>query len=82
MHISVINANAYRSKERERMQANRTKRQANGLMRVFGLEPSFTPCLNPEGTHRERRITSRPQRYERRILRFFNGMINTFRTTS
>lgn len=76
MHISVINANTHRSVERERMKANRVKRQANGLVRAFGLEPAFTPCLNPEGTHRERRIASRPQRYERRIRRFINGLIS------
>lgn len=78
MHVSVINATTYRSKERERMQANRIKGQANTLVRAFGLEPSFTPCLNPEGTHRERREASRPQRYERRIMRFIHGMINVF----
>lgn len=78
MHTSMIQANTHRSKERERMTANRTKKQAQGLVRAFGLNPAFTPCLHPEGTHRERRIASRPARYERRIMRFMNGMVSLF----
>lgn len=66
MHGSVIAVQAHRTLEAKRRTDNLRKKQAHGLVRAFGLDPAHTPCVNPEGTHKERRKASHPERRMRR----------------
>jgi hypothetical protein len=64
MHSSVIQAKDHRNVENGRRYANAHKRKAQGLMRAFGLEPSFTP--SPFGKKRAiRQAESRPERLQK-----------------
>lgn len=75
MHASMIQTLEYRALERQRRRYNVRRRQAQGLMRICGLDPRLIPCLNPEGTHRERKIKTRPERSARR---FWTNVVNLF----
>lgn len=77
MHTSVIEARTYREREKQRRDANVVKRQRQGIARAFGLEPALTPCLHPEGNHRQRHILNRPDRQERRAWRIARALIAT-----
>lgn len=71
MHATVTAAKTYREQERQRRNHNILKKQAQGLMIAFGLNPAFTPCVNPEGTHRERNIKALPQKRADRFAKNF-----------
>jgi hypothetical protein len=66
MHGSMTKAQTHRDLETKRRNNNLLKKKAHGLVRMFGLDPAHTPCLHPDGTHRERRKANQPERQRRR----------------
>lgn len=76
MHASVIESNQHRDRERQRKAANIQKRKKQGLVRVFGLDPAFTPAQYPDGIRRDRRNKSRPERQMRRFFRSWIMLLN------
>ena len=85
MHASVVKAKEHRDRENGRRRHNAKKFQSQTIMRLFGLEPAFTP--SPTGTnHKIRRVESQPERNrireEKLVTQFFLNwiMLNTTRT--
>lgn len=68
MHNSVIKAQEYRDRERNRRNINRQRREANEAKIDAGLDPAYTPPKISGERHRDRRAATRPQRQARRFF--------------